>query len=140
VIPDVDVALGDVSADAGHDIGHLECVGRGGEQSHRHAVVGANRRYSHRGDDAAALFRGRVDLGLSEGMSPKAEGHAAADEQRGNKNVLRPAPGAIAGGRAVSRPIGTTRRSSASGSSGMGLRTFMRLPSERRTILPVKAF
>jgi hypothetical protein len=85
VIPDVDVALGDVSADAGHDIGHLECVGRGGEQSHRHAVVGANRRYSHRGDDAAALFRGRVDLGLSEGMSPKAEGHAAADEQRGNK-------------------------------------------------------
>jgi hypothetical protein len=85
VIPDVDVALGDVSADSGHDVGCLECVGRGGQQSYCHAVVGANRRYSHGGDDAAALFRGRIDLGLSEGMAPHAERHAAADEQRGNE-------------------------------------------------------
>ena len=56
VIPDVDIALGDVAADAGHDIGCLERVGRGGEQSHHHAVSGANRRYPHGGDDAAALL------------------------------------------------------------------------------------
>jgi hypothetical protein len=128
VIPDVDIAFGDVAADASMMLAASNASVEAGSRATimpsltRTVVTRTAGMMLRRCSDVALTSASAAECRHTPNATPLPTTSAA---MRNMRKVLRLAPGAILSGSAVMRPTGTTSRSSASGISGIGFRTFI---------------